>query len=90
MQQISPALPKSLEIGPATRVFDILERYGDIAPVMETFGVKRVGRFSIRRLLTRARTVERAAKIHRVPLPEFLTRLRGAISQVEEGHLHAH
>lgn len=62
-----------------TKVFDILEKYGDIADVMEAFGVKRVGRYSVRRLITRALTVQRAAKIHKVPLEEFLNLLNQAI-----------
>lgn len=62
-----------------TKVFDILEEYGDIADVMEVFGVKRVGKYSVRRLITRALTVERASKIHKVPLDEFLDILNKAI-----------
>ena len=64
-----------------TKVSDILQEYGDIAAVMETFGVQRVGGFSVRRYLTRALTVERAAKVHRVPLDEFLVTLRTAVGQ---------
>lgn len=70
-----------LEITKDTRVSDILREYGDIAEVMETFGVKRVGGFSVRKYLTKALTVERAAKVHRVPLDEFLTTLRTAVGQ---------
>lgn len=62
-----------------TNVFDILEEYGDIADVMEVFGIKSVGKYSVRRLITRALTVERAAKIHKVPLDEFLDILNKAI-----------
>ena len=61
-----------------TKVFDILEQYGDIADVMEVFGIKRVGKYSIRRLITRGLTVQMAAKIHRVPLDEFLSMLNKA------------
>ncbi len=64
-----------------TKVSDILREYGDIAAVMETFGVKRVGGFSVRKYLTKALTVERAAKVHRVPLDEFLTTVRTAVGQ---------
>ena len=64
-----------------TKVSDILKEYGDIAAVMETFGVKRVGGFSVRKYLTKALTVERAAKVHRVPLDEFLTTVRTAVGQ---------
>lgn len=68
-----------MEITKDTKVADILDEYGDIAEVMEAFGVKRIGRFSVRRLLTKLITVERAAKIHRIPLDEFLVTLRKAV-----------
>lgn len=68
-----------MEITKDTKVADILDEYGDIAEVMEAFGVKRIGRFSVRRLLTKLITVERAAKIHRIPLDEFLVTLRRAV-----------
>jgi len=72
-----------MEISEDTRVSDILDRYGDIADVMEVFGVKRVGPFSIRRLLTKALTVKRAALVHRVPIDDFLIRLRAAVAEQE-------
>ncbi len=72
-----------MEITKDTRVSDILKEYGDIAPVMEIFGVKRVGRYSLRRMLTKALTVETAARIHRVPLDEFLDKLRKAVAVAE-------
>ncbi|MFW9854267.1 MAG: DUF1858 domain-containing protein [Candidatus Thorarchaeota archaeon] len=73
-----------VEITKDTRVADILKKYGDIADVMEVFGIKRVGRYSIRRLLTKALTVERAARVHRVPLDEFLETLNKVIMLQEE------
>ncbi len=73
-----------MEITKGTRVSDILKEYGDIADVMEIFGVKRVGRYSVRRLITKALTVERAARVHRVPLDEFLVTLNKAILIQEE------
>ena len=69
-----------MEITKDTSVSDLLEEYGDIADVMELFGVKRVGRYSLRRLLTKALTVEWAARIHRVPLDEFLEILHKAVA----------
>jgi len=72
-----------VEITKDTRVADILEEYGDIADVMEVFGVKRVGRYSIRALATKALTVEWAARIHRVPLDDFLAMLRKAVSGLD-------
>jgi hypothetical protein len=56
-----------------------LREYGDIAEVMEVFGVERVARYSFRSFITRAITVERAAKIHHVPLGEFLATLHAAV-----------
>ena len=73
-----------MEITKDTRVSDILEEYGDIAEVMEVFGVQRVGRYSIRALATKALTVEWAARIHRVPLAEFLQFLRQAVTGLED------
>lgn len=73
-----------MEITKDTRVADILEEYGDIAEVMELFGVQRVGRYSIRALAAKAINVEWAARIHRVPLDEFLGILRQAVSGLEK------
>ncbi len=69
-----------MEITKDTRVSDILEEYGDIAEVMELFGVKRVGRYSLRVLVAKALTVEWAARLHHVPLDEFLDILRQAVT----------
>ena len=69
-----------MEITKDTRVSQILETYGDIADVMEVFGVKRVGGYSFRRMLTKAITVEWAARVHRVPLDEFLETLHKAVA----------
>ena len=74
-----------MDIAKDTRVSEILEEYGDIADVMEVFGVKRVGRYSVRRVLTKALTVETAARIHRVPLDEFLETLRKAVNSQDLG-----
>ena len=71
-----------MEITKHTRVSDILREYGDIADVMELFGVKRVARYSFRRMLTKALTVEMAARVHRVPLEEFLATLKEAVGRV--------
>ncbi len=72
-----------MEITKDTRVSDLLEEYGDIAEVMEVFGVKRVGRYSLRKLLAKALTVEWAARIHNVPLDKFLEILRKAVAAKE-------
>ncbi len=63
-----------------TRVSEILEAHGDIADVMEIFGVKRVAGYSVRKMLTKAINVEWAARVHRVPLDEFLETLNKAIA----------
>jgi len=65
-------------------VADILNEYGDIADVMEIFGVNRVGRYSLRRLLGKVLTVKLAALIHRVPLDEFLRMLDNAVKNDSE------
>lgn len=70
-----------MKITKDTRISAILEEYGDIADVMEVFGVKRVGRYSLRMFAARAVTVEWGARIHRVPLNEFLEILDRAISR---------
>jgi hypothetical protein len=73
-----------MEITKDTRVSEILDKYGDIADVMEIFGVKRVSGYSVRRMLTKALTVEWAARVHRVPLAEFLDILRRAVATKNE------
>jgi hypothetical protein len=74
----------TMEITKDTKVSAILENYGDIADVMEIFGIKRVGRYSLRRMLTKAITVENAARIHRVPLDEFMETLKKAAAIQEQ------
>jgi len=64
-----------------TKVSEILREHSDIADVMEMFGIKRVGGYNFRSFITKAITVERAAKIHRVPLDEFLATLHKAVGQ---------
>jgi hypothetical protein len=74
-----------MKITKDTRISDILNEYGDIAQVMEVFGIQKVGRYSIRSLAARALTVEWAARIHRVPLSEFLTILEKALPPEANG-----
>ena len=69
-----------MQITKDTRVSDILLEYGDIAEVMEVFGVKRVGRYSLRMFLAKALTVEWAARAHHVPLDKFLEILNQAVA----------
>ena len=68
-----------------TRIGDVLARYGDVADVMETLGVKRVARYDLRKLLAKALTVRRAAVVHRLDLEEMITRLQAAINRVHAG-----
>ena len=75
-----------MQITKDTRISDILMEYGDIAKVMEVFGVQRVGRYSLRMFLAKALTVEWAARVHRVPLDEFLEILKQAVAKKGEGH----
>jgi hypothetical protein len=77
-----------MEITKETRVSAILQEYGDIADVMEIFGVERVGRYSLRRMVTKALSVETAARVHRVPLGEFIETLNKAI-QLQEKNRHS-
>jgi len=76
-----------MEITKDTKVSTILQEYGDIADIMELFGVKRVGRYSVRKLATKALTVEWAAKIHRVPLDEFVAILNNAVAGRRSGDI---
>jgi len=73
-----------MQITKDTRVSDILLQYGDIADVMEIFGIKRVKRYSLRMFLAKALTVEWAALVHKVPLEEFLDILRQAIQRTTD------
>jgi hypothetical protein len=52
--------------------------------VMEVFGVKRVSGYSVRKFITKAITVETAARVHRVPLDEFLDMLHMAVEAKNE------
>ncbi len=73
-----------MDINLDTKVSEISSEYGDIAEVMEMFGIKRVGGYSFRKFITKAIAVERAAKIHRVPPEEFLNTLRTAVGQLPQ------
>ena len=79
----------TLAITEDTKVSEILEEYGDIADVMEALGMKRVGGPSLRRVITRAITVKRAAQIHRVPVDDLMEKLNVAIAQIEAEDLDA-
>ena len=70
-----------MEITKDTKVHDILKEYGDIADVMEVLGVKRVGPFSLRWVITKFISVQRAARIHKVPLDIMLDNLKRATAK---------
>ncbi len=70
-----------MKIAEKTYVSDILKEYGDIADVMEIFGVKRVGGFGLRKVLTKFITVKTAAFVHGVPLPKFILMIEHAINK---------
>lgn len=72
-----------MQLTKETRISDILLNYGDIAEVMEVFGVQRVGKYSLRMFLAKALNVEWAARIHKVPLDEFLEILHKAVAKKE-------
>ena len=65
-----------MEITKDTRVSEILKEYGDIAEVMEVFGVKRVGGYSLRAFIAKMISVQKAARVHRVPLDEYMDILK--------------
>ena len=71
-------------ISPKTRVFDILEEYGDIASVMMAMGVEPVAKYSIRRFITRFINVRMAAFVHKVELNEFIDKINKAIKEKEQ------
>ena len=62
-----------------TYVSQIIKEYGDLAEVMEMFGVKRVGGYGFRKFITRFITVRTAAFVHRVPLDKFIGMINTAI-----------
>ncbi len=73
-----------MKITKDTIVANILKEYGDIEDVMTAFGIKSVGRYSIRKVITKFLTVERAAKIHNVPLDDFLITLNKAVEMKKQ------
>jgi hypothetical protein len=64
-----------------TYVSEILNEYGDIADVMEIFGVRRVGGLGLRKFLTKFITIKTAAFVHRVPLNKFILMVENAIDK---------
>jgi hypothetical protein len=73
-----------MKIAANTYVSQILKEHGDIAEIMEIFGVKRVGNFGFRKLLTKIITIRIAAFVHRVPLQNFIGMVQTAIDEKEK------
>lgn len=69
-------------VTPETRISEILERYGDVMEVMAEFGIKPVGRLSIRKLVGSFITVRTAARLHQRPLEEFVATVNEAIRKM--------
>ncbi|MBI4944786.1 MAG: DUF1858 domain-containing protein [Bacteroidetes bacterium] len=69
-----------MKITEKTYVSEILKEHGDIAEIMEIFGVRRVGGFGLRKILTKLITVKTAAFVHGVPLDKFIGMLETAVS----------
>jgi preprotein translocase subunit SecD len=72
-----------MKITKNTMVSAILKQHGDIAEIMEIFGVKRVGGFALRKMITKLISVRTAAFVHRVPLIDFISLLETAIENKE-------
>jgi hypothetical protein len=72
-----------MKITANTMVSNILKEHGDIAEVMEIFGVKRVGGYGLRKFITKFISVRTAAFVHRVPLNGFIRILEKAVSNKE-------
>ncbi|MFQ3181794.1 MAG: hypothetical protein ACI87N_002497 [Flavobacteriales bacterium] len=70
-----------MKITKKTRVSEILKEHGDIADIMEIFGVKRVGGYGFRKLITRFISVRTAAFVHRVKRKEFIGLVENAIAK---------
>ena len=51
---------------------------------MEIFGVRRVGGFGFRKFLARFITIKTAARVHRVPLENFIGMVETAINVKSE------
>jgi hypothetical protein len=73
-----------MKITAKTRVSEILKEHGDIAGIMEIFGVKRVGGYGLRKFLTQFISVRIAAFVHQVPLKDFISMLSRAVEKAEQ------
>ena len=76
-----------MKITPKTYVSEILKEHGDIAEVMEIFGVKRVGGFWLRKIITKYITIRTAAFVHGVPLDTFIKMVESAMKKKNKMNL---
>ena len=72
-----------MKITANTMVSDVLKQHGDIAEIMESFGVQRVGNFGFRKVLTKIISIRTAAFVHRVPLNAFIRMVEKAIKKTD-------
>ena len=70
-----------MKITEKTYVSEILKEYGDIAEIMEIFGIKRIGGFGLRKFIAKFITVKTAAFVHRVPMDTFLVMVQSAVDK---------
>lgn len=73
-----------MKITEKTYVSDILKEYGDIADVMEIFGVKRIGGIGLRKFLAKFITVKTAAFVHGIPLNKFILMIENAVNEKDK------
>lgn len=73
-----------MKITEKTKVSEILKEYGDIAGIMETFGLKRVGGLGLRKFIAKFISVKTAAKVHKIPLDELLRILNEVVAKNEK------
>ena len=72
-----------MQITGDTKIADIFDEYGDISGEMIGFGMKEVNGNKLRSFLEKRISVKWAARVHRVPLNEFLVLLHKAIAAKE-------
>ena len=77
-----------MEITGSTKISDIFEEHGDISEMMVALGMKGVDGNRLRHFLETKLTVKWAARIHGVPLDEFLGLIHKAIASKEAGSPH--
>lgn len=70
-----------METNKNTKLRAILKAHGDNDEVLAVLGIERGGLHPIRNIVSRFVSVERASRVHKVPLDEMLSSLRQAIGQ---------